>query len=193
LKNVLFIATHLHSGHDILTNSLNQNERIDLKNQRLMYEHPEVLNHLFSFKHKNPNSASIYGDLLLNNKDFTCKSFYKFAKFIFLIRKPEETLPLILINDKNYTQETAYMYYSFRLRRLYEMAFEIKNFIFLKYDDLILNKKNNIKEYLKLNEEIEFTFNSDQITPFVNVNPLIINKANKCYEKYLYKINQLSL
>lgn len=190
MKNILFIVSHLGSGYESLIYSLNKNERIDIKSLQLSYTHPEVLDYLYEKGHKLDNSASFYGDLILFNKNFSCKAFYSFAKFIFFINAPITSLNEICKTNK-LNEKEAFKYYSFRLRRIYEMAISCKsNFIFITNDDLINKRKFDlIENYLNLKSKLAYPeiTNND----YNSISSDLLKKANDCYEKYLFLMKSL--
>lgn len=189
LKNILFVVSHLGSGYENLIYSLNKNERIDIKFLQLSYTHPEVLDYLYNAGHKLDNSASFYGDLILFNKNFSCKAFYKFAKFIYFIHSPYQTLNRICLLNK-LSENEAFKYYSFRLRRIYEMATYTKDAIITSHDDLINNKNYElIENYLNLKNKFSYNFSEEQIEN--KISPSLMKKANDCYERYLFLFKKL--
>jgi hypothetical protein len=191
LKNILFIVSHLGSGYESLIYSLNKNERIDIKSLQLSYAHPEVLEYLYESGHKLDNSASFYGDLILFNKNFSCNAFYKFSKFIFFINSPLNSLNEICKTDK-LSEKEAFRYYSFRLRRIYEMAVNSNNnFVFITYDDLINKTKFSlIENYLNLKNKLSYP--EIEISKSKNfISSDLLMKANDCYEKYLFLMKSL--
>lgn len=191
MKNILFIVSHLGSGYENLIYSLNKNERIDIKSLQLSYAHPEVLEYLYESGHKLDNSASFYGDLILFNKNFSCNSFYKFSKFIFFINSPLISLNEICKTDK-LNEKAAFRYYSFRLRRIYEMAVNSNNnFVFITHDDLINKTKFDvIEKYLNLKSKLTYPeLETNQSQNFISSDLLI--QANDCYEKYLFLMKSI--
>lgn len=191
MKNILFVVSHLGSGYENLINSLNKNERIDIKFSQLSYTHPEILDYLYDEGHKLDNSASFYGDLVLFNKNFSCKAFYKFAKFIYFINSPHQTLNRICLLNKLGEKE-AFRYYSFRLRRIYEMAYCTKNAIITTHNDLVDCKNFElIENYLNMKGKFSYHFNEEEIEN--KISSSLMKQANDCYERYLFlfkKINQ---
>lgn len=191
MKNILFIVSHLNSGYEYLINSLNTNERIDIKYSQLTYSHPEILDYLFSQGHKLNNSACFYGDLILFNKNISSKSFYSFSNFIFLIREPEFVLNSLIQSDK-FNELSAYRYYSFRLRRMYEMTHYSKKYKFLSYNDLFLDETyKEILSYFKIKGKIN-RINPDKVILNNKISKNLLNKANDTYEKYLYMFKNIN-
>jgi hypothetical protein len=171
---------------------LNDNERIDLTDHLLSYDHPSSLNYLFSLNHKLDNAAAIYGGQILFNKDFSCKAFYDFAKFIYVVRPAKQTLNEIKIGKKEYSELSACRYYCFRLRRIYEMARSTPGAILLTRDDILSQKGLDlIQDMLGLKQVlVPQDIPERQVD---NFSSQLVDKAQDCYEKYLYHLKQLDL
>lgn len=185
MKNILLIISHLNSGSDELMACLNENERIDLKSNLLTYDNPEMLASLYGLGHKLDNTAAIYGGQILFNKDFCNFAFYKFCKFIYFVRSPKDTLNQFKINNPNYSDLTACRYYCFRLRRIYEMAYQ-KAGLFCTYDNI---SSSAIQEYLELPNPVHIKFKEKNIPDTYPAD--LMQEAEDCYERYFYKIKQL--
>jgi len=82
-KNSLFIMTHLGSGWESLVEKLKEDQRFDFFKTDFYYHHPEDLEILTNNDHKRENSASIWCDVILHNKDFTCRALRKSCKFVY--------------------------------------------------------------------------------------------------------------
>jgi hypothetical protein len=195
MKNVLFVISHLFSGSTDLLAVLNEHDRIHINdNTRIPYEHPSVLDNLFSLGHKLDNSAAIYGDHLLFNTDFNCTAFYDFSKFIYVVRHAKPTLNEIKNQRKEYSDLSANRYYCFRLRRIYEMARRTPGAVLLTGDNLRDKKGAElVTDYLNLTKPVDFS-NLLYINYIEeNVASPIVEDAQDCYEKYLYNLRQLDL
>lgn len=190
---MLFIASHLHSGSAEFISALNLNPRIDIKNLGLSYDHPTNLEYLFSRGHKLNNSAAIYGDQILYNKDFSCKAFYKFSKFIYIIGSAKDTLEQILTNYSELDELRATRYYCFRLRRLYEMARETPGAVFLTKENLSDPKASELIEcYLGLTSSIPIIKLSENKSE-KQISYKLLTSAQDCYERYLFLFKQINL
>lgn len=192
MKNVVFIVSHLHSGSNLLIQTLNKNPRVHVQDTKLSYNHPDVLKNLFSLGHKLDNSSAVFGDHILFNADFSSSSFYDYAKFIYVIRDGRSTLEEIL-SDKslNYDLKSAELYYSYRLRRIYEMATKTPEAIFLNYKQMYNN--NNLKlveDYLNLKDTLEKTELDD---PVFNLPSSQTEKCQETFERYFYKFKKIGL
>ena len=75
--------THLESGWEELAKVLNEHHNIVCFTTGYSYHHPKDLDFLTNHLHKKDNSASIWADVILHNKDFTCKALCKHCKFIY--------------------------------------------------------------------------------------------------------------
>jgi hypothetical protein len=199
MKKAVFICSHLYSGSSALYAAMEQNARIEgykSKNDNV-YESNANLVSLFSKKHKMNNSSSIYMDEILFNHQICSKSLYKSAKFIYLIRDPEKCVSQIVAYHK-YKPEFAAKYYTFRLRRLCEMASKTPGAVFLTYDQLCNGfGVDLISNYLELKFPIEFNPNSVQIysNKFSTdlLGSVLRSQIYDSYERYLYFLKNQSL
>jgi phytoene dehydrogenase-like protein len=191
MHNILFVVSHLYSGANHLIQTLNEHPRIEIQNLNLSYDHPSVLEYLFSQGHKLDNAAAIYGDRIYLNKDFSCKAFYGFSKFIYVVRPPKSTLNE-MVRRENFDEKAALRYYQYRLRRMYEMARNTPKAVYLTWDDLQKAESLEIiEEYLRLKTPLEFK-------PYPVFEPEgvatdIVEEAQDTYERHLYQIKQLNL
>lgn len=166
---------------------MNSNERITIKSTGSAYASVLDLNKLTNFSHKCKNSAAIYGDHLLYNINFQCKDIYKYCQFIYVIRSGKETLSEI-VPTKGF--EANLRYYQFRLRRIYEMAKHTANSAFLSWPDIKNGKALKlVEDFLHLKTALPVPTYKTLHTHDVPVG--ILNKAQDCFEYYLYKIQSL--
>ncbi len=190
MKNSLFVVTHIGSGANYFCSILNRNERIQIFNEILSFDHPSSLDKLFLNPHKISTTAAIYGAINYFNKDFSCKSLYSFCKFIYLIREPIVTLQNIMNYEKYHLG--AFRYYSFRLRRMYEMARNTPGAILVNYQSLIDKKDlKPIEDYLYLKDKLNYIEFKENIPnkPIKEYKKL----GQEVFEKYLYKFKNLDL
>jgi len=194
MKKVVFIVTHLCSGSSDLMNVLNENPRIDIKKTDTVYDHPDTLNSLFNLGHKLDNTAAVYGDQLFYNISLSCKRFYDFSKFVYLIRRPDPTIAEIVANPNfSYSIESASRYYCFRLRRICEMARKTPGSVFLTWEDLVYHKGHEVLEkYFKLKDPLN-PCNPTIEKPRVDIPIDILERCEASYERHLYYTNQLDL
>jgi hypothetical protein len=192
MKKTVFVMSHLCSGSYFLINSLNQNKYCMFFENSAYYDSFSSLESLTNRFHKaGDHPFAIYGDHILYNFLFSCKKIYEISKFIYFISPPRKCLNKILENYSDYDQERAYNYYIFRIRRIYEMAKKTPNAVFLNYDNLQSpHFFSIIEKYLNLNLKKESFEEKEHKNIF---NEILIEKAENCYEKYFYKINQLDL
>jgi hypothetical protein len=190
MKKVLYVASHMCSGSSNLVEILNENSRVQIHKSDLFYNHPTVLSHLYELGHKWETTASVYGDHLLNNTSFSCKELYPLCKFIYFIRRPEETLGEVIASDPRYTWETAARHYCFRLRRICEMAAKTPGAVFLTRDD-IGKGLEIIDDYLNLKDPLVLKDYPENKSEYVPSN--ILESCEQSYEKHLYFIKHLDL
>jgi hypothetical protein len=193
MKRVVFLTSHLCSGVFELKQLLNKHRRIDLRGTGLTYTHPTDVDDLIGLGHKLRNSAAIYGDHLVYNTDLQHKRFYSFGHFIYLVRSPRETLNEIITHpNSNYTEDSAFRYYVYRLRRMCEMAKRTPKGVVLTYQNILDGKGLNLIEDL-------LEINSIKHDPLVyqdkviedNFSPDLMEKAEESYERHLYYLKQL--
>lgn len=191
MKKTLFVISHLESGSEFLINCLNKNKFFMISNNSMYYDSFESLETLTNRKHKmGDHPKCFYGDHISYNFLFSCKKIYEISKFIYVISRPRRSLNLIIKKHKEYNQERAYNYYIFRIRRIYEMLKKTPGSIFFTYDDLITDKPFLImEEYFNIDLKREnLEMNYENI-----FNEILIEKAEKHYEKYFYKIKNMDL
>ena len=83
MRNVLFIMTHLGSGWEHLVDKLKEDQRFDFFKTNFYYHHPEDLEILTNNQHRCENSAAVWSDVILHNKDFTCRALRDSCKFVY--------------------------------------------------------------------------------------------------------------
>lgn len=192
MKKTVFVMSHLCSGSDFLVNSLNQNKYCTIFDNSAYYDSFSSLESLTNRIHKaGDHPLAIYGDHILYNFLFSCKKIYEISKFIYFISAPRKCLNKILEKHPEYDQDRAYNYYIFRIRRIYEMAKKTPKALFLTYDNLQSPELFHIIEkYLNVNLKKQ---NFEEGACKNVFNEILVEKAENCYEKYFYKINQLDL
>jgi hypothetical protein len=196
MRKILFIASHLNSGSNVVYKSLDKNsqEQGFKSSENNVYMHPLNLLSLMNCRHKLNNSSAIFMDELLFNYCFQIKSVYTTCKFIYVIRDAEPTLNL-LVESGRFGPLQAQRYYLYRLRRLCEMAKKTPGAIVLNSYD-IKNKKGCelITHYLDLIKPFEY---SDYEIPEPKKEGLLpsslVKEADESFEKYLYFLKNQDL
>lgn len=211
-KNYLFVATHFGSGATVLARILNSNNQIAFPPYtNIEYNNYSSLNELNKNIQRNKNLRSfrtLYCDKICIDANINYQKFDKSVKFILFTRSPEGTIKH-LVNEKNYSMQSAKEYYFFRMRRIMEMANKLQDYIFITYDDLI--KENcfvKIEKYLDLTEPLSryFYLIDDNDKKDINLkeeeiikNPIEpdlyipnLENLNKKYFNYLERIKQVS-
>lgn len=195
MKKVCFVVSHLGSGSSDFVDILNSNPRCQIQSSLVKYSSPEDLVWLFSSQHKCRDSSAIYGDHLLFNTSLSCKNLYDRCKFIYVVRPARASLNEIS-TMKEYGLEGRFSvrHYSFRLRRMCEMARKTKNALFLVWDDLASGKAfPSVEEYLGLKTQLvaeHHHFNAGMKDDF---DERLISEAQDAYERYYYYFVRLGL
>lgn len=199
MKKILFVCSHLHSGSAALCNSLNSHPRIQGYNiaARSPYINPLNLILLTEQRHKLDNRSAIYMDELLYNHNLSTKIAYKECKFVYLVREPEPVLNFLVTVDKM-KPSFALRHYSYRLRRICEMAKRTPGAVLLTWDDLVANRGIHlIEEYLGLKQPLFFDPNN--LAPFKRsfTSDLVPishrQEAERTYQRYLYYLKNQNL
>jgi hypothetical protein len=86
MKKTLFVMTHLGSNWQELVNFLKQDPRFDFFQTGHVYRHPEDLEALTSNIHRRENTSAVWGDVILQNQNFTCRDLCKHAAFVYWIK-----------------------------------------------------------------------------------------------------------
>jgi hypothetical protein len=192
MKNILFIVTHVGAGMEYLVSILNENDRVQIYNDFLTFDHPVVLDQLTTKNHKMNNNSAVFGTVVIHNKDFCCKELYKFCKFIYLINEPTNYFKITL-NDKKDNAEIISRHYCFRLRRIYEMAAHTPNAVVVDYRSLSEKKSlEPIDEYLLLRNNLYYNGDSKEF-PEVKIPKEPLKHCQEAYERYLFKLKNLNI
>lgn len=199
MKKILFVCSHLYSGSSALYDALNRHPKIQGYNlaDRSPYSGPLNLLTLTEQHHKLDNRSAIYMDKLLYNHHLSTKTAYKECKFIYVVREPTAVLNLLVGNDKM-KQSFAVRYYTYRLRRLCEMAKRTPGAVLLTWNDLIENRGIDlIEEYLNLKQPI--SYDPALLAPFKRTYPIDLvdlqlrTKSDDAFQRYLYYLKNQNL
>lgn len=187
MKKVCFVVSHIGSGSGELVEVLNRNPRCEIHTTRVQYSSPESLNWMFARGHKMRNSSAVYGDHLLFNMSLSCRKLYEFCKFIYVIRPARHSLAEIM--SEEYGEEEAARYYTFRLRRISEMARRTPGAILATWDDLARGEiTKKIESYLGLNVPLE-PMNLSSTN--ADVRESLVERCQDSYERYHYFLKNL--
>lgn len=195
MKKVCFLVTHLGSGFEDLSRVLNRNLRCEFHNSGSQYDSPEALEWMTSRTHKCMDNSAVFGDVLLFNMQLSCKTLYNTCRFIYLIRPARASLNEIMASKVyDYTENSAAMYYRYRLRRICEIAKRTPDAVLATWDDLAKGRTFPIiEQYLglkkQLNTEYE-DFINDESDSF---SEHLITECQDAYERYYYYLGELNL
>lgn len=189
MKNALFVISHLGSGSDDLVRTLNRNSRVMIYEIGGLYNHYSSLQSLFRLQHKTRDASAIYGDHLLYNTTFYCSNLYPHCKFIYVIASPKSAIPLI-VEHKKYSPTAACRYYTYRLRRICEMAKRTSGSVLLKSESM-KRKMPLVENYLGLKEPLKFVRSENKSK--VTLDTDVMSVAEESYERHLYFLSQQDL
>jgi hypothetical protein len=199
MKKVIFICSHLFSGSNQLYAAMQQNPRIQgYKSKNLNnYESSMNIINLMSCRHKANNNSAIFMDEINFNYQISTKNVYSSCKFIYVLRSPEQCIPQIISNF-GYRPLNAVRYYTFRLRRICEMARNTPGAVLLTFDDLLNDRGADlINDYLELVKPIDFNPNNFAVYKNTVSDDLLgsVLRSQACdkYERYLYFLKNQSL
>ena len=177
----LFVATHLYAGGSILIDCMSENERIKSCGHTGFIYHspPDLISLKERINKSKPTSGITYVDELVYNSQIASKHFYNYCKWIYLIREPESTLKYLV---KKYTPENAEKYYSFRLRRLCEMAVRTPDALILHYEDIFNgNAIWCIEKYLDLKINCSKSMVEEEI---IDIPRKVLKRATSSWVRY---------
>lgn len=182
MKKVFLVCSHLYSGSSSLCELLSRNSVVQSFNYGV-YNNVTNLIDLTSKKHKTNNRSAIYMDELLYNHQFSIKAAYKECNFLYFLGKPGVAIHLLV--NSGVKPLYAVRYYTFRLRRLCEMAVRTPGAIFLTSDKLS-DGLPLIQSYLGVKSP--FVYDSSLFTEFEigSVPVSFLKEADICYEKTCY-------
>lgn len=189
MKKVCFVVSHLGSGSSDLVESMNKNPRCEIHTTKVQYSSPDSLKWMLNRGHKMRNSSAVYGDHLLFNASMSCKKFYEFCKFIYVIRPARHSLGAVVA--EGYGEDEAARYYRFRLRRICEMAKKTPGAVIATWDDIERGEVlKNIESYLGFSTPLEKPNLSEGIP--CKIKESVIAQCQDAYERYHYFLKNLN-
>lgn len=199
MKKIVFICTHQYSGSNELYHAMDKHPRIQGCKSIYcnVYDSAQTIISVCANNHKLRNKSCIYMDEIIYNTQISNNCIFDYCKFIFLIRSPEAVLSEIVTNER-IDSIFAVRRYSFRLRRMCELAKRSGDGVLLTYDDLCEGRGINlIDDYLELKSPINFDplfmklsnkkFNMDLLGSTLR------SEVFDNYERYLYFLKSLPL
>ena len=186
MNKAVFITSHLFSGSHALCETLGAAKRVSSFNYNAVYKHYDDIRFLTSSKHKIRNTAAIYLDELIYNHSFSFKPLYEYCKFIYVIREAKPTLNGIIAYH-NLKHQSALRYYSYRLRRLCEMAKNTPNSLLVTWEDMTTGRcLEPISELLNLRSELKNLdlkhYDEEEVPDKIHYN--LIKQGQECYERH---------
>lgn len=187
MNNIVLICSHLESNSDNLVYNLNSGSKFQKLNTTYNDVKCLTLNKPNFEYRKRPK---VFFDHILYNYEFSCKELYKYINFIYVIGEPKKTLKNIVFKNI-YDEKTAFNYYCFRLRRMYEMARRSKDPLIL-FDEDLKNPEiyDTIQNKLKIKDKLKIKI-KNQKKQEIKIDRKIIEESENFYEKYRYRIKNL--
>jgi len=186
----VFIATHMGSGGSMLMDMILANRKAGRirREPTQVYADPTTLL-LFqrSAAILRPH-ARVFLDRLTLNHELLNSNFYDLCDYIYLVRDAEGTLNSLVESGK-FTPQAALRYYSFRLRRLCELAKKTPRKIVISWDQLVDKScLPAVKSFLGMKELISM-YRPQQCPKLVD--PALVAQGQKCYRRHLDYLNRL--
>ena len=191
-KTYVFIMTHQGSDYEFLSKVLNYNPRVAAIKTDIIYTRPTDITHLHDMilSNRPANDYKVnYCDFLLLNYNLGCKALLDVCKFIYLVRRPDATLPE-LVENAGYSARQACDHYCFRLQRLAQLA-KITRGLFLTWDDLASETGFPLLEKF-LSIKMPLNSRGDHLTR-KNLPPAqegLVRRAEKAYDRYIKVIKK---
>lgn len=183
IETQVFIATHYGAGGSMLMTMLGASRRFGKvsRGDGQTYRDPTVLASVQRDAAARQPQARVFVDRLVMNHELSHDFYYENVKFVFLVREPEESIKYIM--EIGYTEAAALRYYSYRLRRLCEMARKAKHKIVVTWGDLADKSAfPAIKEFLGV-KELTSIYRPEKSKE--TVTPATVSSARRCYERHL--------
>lgn len=105
--------THIGSGWERLSAQLEKTPKVHVFSTGLSYHHPDDVRDLKRQIHRRHNSAAVWADVILHNKDFTMKRLCGDYRFVFWSAPFGQAVEEL--KKAGYGDQQAEAYYSFRL------------------------------------------------------------------------------
>ncbi len=171
--------------------TLDDNPRVQWCRTQNIYNHPEAAFSLGDIPHKCSNVSAVWMEEILHNNRFYCPVLHERAKFIYLIREPAQSLAQIVATGIR--PDAACRYYTYRLRRICQMARRTPNAVMLTLDDLINRKGLPLLEKL-LNLKNKLEMKDEWLPKNMDVSRIpaeLVSEGERSYESHLYHMREL--
>lgn len=183
IQTQVFVATHYGAGGSMLMTMLGANRRFGKVSREdgQTYRDPTVLAAVQRDAAARQPQARVFVDRLIANHELSHDFYYENVLFVFLVREPEESIKYMM--ETGYTEAAALRYYSYRLRRLCEMARKARHKIVVAWDELADKSAfPAIKEFLGL-KELTSIYRPEKSKE--TVAGATVSSARRCYERHL--------
>ncbi|MGH7175464.1 MAG: hypothetical protein ACREGR_03855 [Minisyncoccia bacterium] len=148
-------------------------------------DHPDKVQAILGIRHKIPHAGAVYAAELLFNYQLTCPRLLEFNRTIFVLSDPRRALPR-LVESGMYDEESATRNYTFRMRRLAEMAKRAAHGVVVTESDLESAEGISlVTGFLRLRAAMP-PIRVEH--PSCDVSPALLRWAVESYERHLFYI-----
>lgn len=189
MKQVALVVSHVGSGSGAICDALGQNPRLAVFRTGQAYTHPDSLEALTAHPHKDDTAAAIWVDELLYNHSFGYKTLFGMCRFLYIVRESRPSLSEIAQGP---VRREDVRYYTFRLRRIYEMARHTPGAVLLTFEDICKGRGSPlIESYLNLKTPLQPVV--QPVTAERHIPAEMLREAQESFERYLYLLRRLPL
>jgi hypothetical protein len=191
LKRQIMIATHMGSGGSMLLEMILANRKAARlpRSYDQVYADPTSLSILQEDANRFRPHARLFVDKVMFNFEVINLQYLQMCEYIFLVREAKGSLNSIVKSGK-LTPEAATRYYTFRLRRLCEMAKKSPRRLVITWDDLVDKScLASLRTYLGMKELPSFYRAQEEVDL---VDPLLVMQGQKSYEKHLQYLKAIT-
>lgn len=189
----IFLLTHLGSGASMLMDMLAGSRRVATIRQKSMYyqyDDPAKLESIVRPALEVRPLARTFVHKLNYNHTLACPAFLWAVDVMLMVRGPEGTLDH-LVGRRRYSEMAALRYYTYRLRRLCEIARRVPAAVVVTWDGLLSRRAfDGIKQFVGV-RELTSTYRDEP--PERVVSDWAVDKARRAYDRYLAYLRRLGL
>jgi len=188
-RNFALILSHPGSASGQLCDSLSS-DRFLLVPFPGTLDHPDKVQAVVGMPHRVQHAGAVYGVELLLNYQLTCRRLVEFSRSIYVLSDPRRAVPR-LVESGLYDEESAVRLYTFRLRRLAELAKVSRRGLLVTEADLERPEGVGlVADFLRTRTQPK------PLQPWrsgVELSPRLLDWAVESYERHLFYMRGLPL
>jgi hypothetical protein len=166
---------------------LEQNPKIQVFQTGIEYKHPDDLKKLWENRHRNDNAAAWWVDVILHNKDFSCRKLKDCCKFMYFSADP-----MLALHHVPYGVFSAAAYLRFRYMGIRYWGERTKG-MWADYRTHFINPslfRENIDSFLpELSFDYQFDDEAEEWSREINatdsINETLLEECLRAYERYV--------